>query len=93
MLFRMVCSQSYKRALCKRVFVGTVQKRKENQAVVLRLNRCSPFVCNVIYGALLLFCFLFFIAHQIADKPFHISSRGRAAFFYQIIARDAEHGI
>ena len=93
MFLIMVSSQAYKGSLCQWIFVGAVQEWKEDDIVVLRLDRSYPLIGDIVYGASVFFRFCFFITHKIADEPLHISGRCRAALLDQIISRHTEQRI
>ena len=61
MFLIMVSSQAYKGSLCQWIFVGAVQEWKENDIVVLRLDRSYPLIGDIVYGASVFFRFCFFI--------------------------------
>lgn len=59
MFLIMVSSQAYKGSLCQWIFVGAVQEWKEDDIVVLRLDRSYPLIGDIVYGASVFFRFCF----------------------------------
>ena len=89
----MKSSKTDKSTLCQCILIGPVKERQKDHFAVLRLDRCYPLIRDIVDRSSLCFCFLFFIAHQISDEPFHVSRRCRTALFNKKISRHTEHRI
>ena len=57
MLFIVIGSQTDECPLGKCILIGSVQKRQENDLVILRFNRIHPCIGYIIYGTALFLCF------------------------------------
>ncbi len=91
--FIMIGCKTHKSALGQRILVGTIQKWQKNNTGIPRINFFHPLVSKFIHRHTLLICLFFFIIHQTADKPLHISGRCGTALLHQIITGNTEHGI